>query len=82
MCGPSTNPFPMDKPNKATSGNATWSHNNEAVLIHMLKKAKEEGKWGDNNPKAAVWTVCVLALSGSEKVLGGGPKDAKVVRRR
>jgi hypothetical protein len=72
----------MDKPNKATSGNATWFHNNEAVLIHVLKKAKEKGKWGDNNPKVVVWTVFVLALSNSEKVLGGEPKDAKVVRRR
>jgi hypothetical protein len=72
----------MDKPNKATSGNATWSYNNEAVLICTLKKAKEKGKWGDNNPKVAVWTVCILTLSSSEKVSGGGLKDAKVVRRR
>jgi hypothetical protein len=42
----------------------------EATLVRTLMKAKEEEKWDDNNPKAAVWTICIAALAGSEKASG------------
>jgi hypothetical protein len=61
---------------------AMWSCDDEATLVRALKKAKDDRKWGDNNPKEVAWTVCVVALSGSETVSGGVAKDAKVVRRR
>ncbi len=61
---------------------ATWTCNDETVFVRTLKKAKEEGKWGDNNPKEVAWTVCIGALSGSEKTSGGGPKTSTVIRRR
>jgi hypothetical protein len=41
---------------------ATWSHDDELVFIHMLKRAKEEGKWSDNNPKEIAWRSCIVAL--------------------
>jgi hypothetical protein len=62
--------------------NAIWSRDDEATLVRALKQAKVDSLWGDNNPKEAAWTACVVALSGSEKVSGGGPKDDKVLKRR
>jgi hypothetical protein len=61
---------------------ATWSCNDESVLIRMLKRAKEKGKWGDNNPKEVAWRSCIIMLSGSEKALGGAAKTVKVIRSR
>jgi hypothetical protein len=75
----------MDNGTKTSSkdkANATWSRNDEAILVRALKKAKDDGQWGDNNPKDVAWNACVAALHGSEKVSGGAPKNAKVVRRR
>ena len=51
-------------------------------MTHALKKAKEDGKWCDNNPKEVAWTFCVGALSGSEKVSGGVLKDVKAIRMK
>jgi hypothetical protein len=74
----------MDKTSKTTDNkdktNATWSYDNEAILIHTLRKANEDSKWGDNNPKETAWTLCVTALSGSENASGEALKDAKVIR--
>ena len=62
--------------------NSIWSPETESIGVTTLKQAKEDGKWGDNNPKSAAWTMCVEALSGSEKVTGGAPKDDKAIKRR
>jgi hypothetical protein len=73
----------MDNNNVAvTVPSAVWTRNDEATLVHSLKKAKDDGKWGDNNPKGTAWTACVAALSGSENVSGGGPKTAKAIKNR
>ena len=69
----------MDNPTRAT---CIWTRDDEATLVRALRKAKEEAKWGDNNPKPATWTACVEALAGSERVSGGQPKDARAVKRR
>ena len=79
--------FTMDNETKAKSNNkdkinVTWSRSDESTVVQTLKKAKENGMWGDNNPKDVAWTSCVTALSGSENVSGGGPKDAKAIKRR
>jgi hypothetical protein len=55
----------------------TWSHNDKWILIHTLKRAKEEGKWGNNNPKEVAWKSYVIALFGSKKVSGRGGKECK-----
>jgi hypothetical protein len=47
-----------------------------------LTKAKEDIKWGDNNPKEMAWTACVAALVGSETLSGEVAKDSKAVKRR
>jgi hypothetical protein len=62
-------------------GNVSWSRDDEATLVHALKKAREENKWGDNNPKPAAWTFCVAQLSGSEGG-SGRPKDVKAIKSR
>ena len=69
---------------KATKdrSSSTWTRDNEATLVHALKAAKEDGKWGDNNPKEQTWTACVEALSGSEEKSGGKPKNVDAVKRR
>jgi hypothetical protein len=72
----------LNNPSFKDKISATWSHDDESVLICMLKRAKEEGKWGDNNPKEVAWRSCIIALSGSEKASGGAAKTVKVVRSR
>jgi hypothetical protein len=72
----------MDNDTKTGKDKATWTRDDEATLVRALKKAKEEGKWGDNNPAPAAWTICVGMLYGSEKASGGVAKDAKVIKRR
>ena len=78
--------FTMDNDTKAKSNhnkdktNVTWSHSDESTVVHTLKKAKENGMWSDNNPKDVAWTSCVTALSGSENVSEGAPKDAKAIK--
>ena len=59
--------------------NATWNRTDKATLVRTLMKAKEDGKWGDNNPKEAAWSACVAALAGSEKGNGEGTKTIMVV---
>jgi hypothetical protein len=74
----------MNNATKATGGKdkatSIWTCDNEATLARALKKAKQDGKWGDNNPKVATWTVCVTALTGSEKVSGGLAKDTPIIK--
>jgi hypothetical protein len=76
----------MDNSTKKKTGkdrsNVVWSDDDEALLVHKLKVAKEEKLWGDNNPKDKAWTFCVEALAGSEKVSGGAAKDSKALKRR
>jgi hypothetical protein len=60
----------------------TWFHDDESTLVRTLGKAREEDKWGDNNLKEAAWTVCVITLSGSEKISGGILKDSKSIKSR
>ena len=62
--------------------NSTWTSENEATLVRALKKAKEDGNWGDNNPRKVAWTSCVRVLSGSEEKSGGIAKDVDVIKRR
>ena len=61
---------------------AVWKCNDEATFVRALKKAKGQGKWCDNNPKPAAWTVCVDELAGSEKMSGGIAKNVDTVKRR
>jgi hypothetical protein len=79
-------PLPIDNSAnaKATRERASskWRCDDEWALVRALKKAKEDSKWGDNNPKEAAWTFCVMALSGSKRESGGLPKNANVIRRR
>ncbi len=65
-----------------TKSNVKWSIEDEAKLVCALKKARDQGKWGDNNPKKPAWSVCVAALEGSEKISGGAAKEAGAVGRR
>jgi hypothetical protein len=67
---------------ESTKSKTIWTHNDERTLVSTLKKAKEEGKWGDNNPKQAAWTMCARALSGSDSKSGGVPKEVDVIKRR
>jgi hypothetical protein len=63
-----------------TKPNCSWSRDDEAVLIRALRQAKDEGKWGDNNPKDVVWPICTDALKNSEMVSGGVPKVEKAIK--
>ena len=71
---------PVSKEKEKTS--FAWSCDDEATLVRTLKKAKEDGKWGDNNPKPTAWTACVEVLSNSKKASGGVPKGAKSIKNR
>jgi hypothetical protein len=71
----------MDNDN-TTTVSAVWTRNDEATLVRALKTAKDDGKRGDNNPKAAAWTLCVVALRGSEVVSDGGAKNSKAIKSR
>jgi hypothetical protein len=69
-------------PGKKDKPTTTWTHDDETTLVCTLRKAMKEGKWGDNNPNGVAWTLCVRALSGSKRVLGGIAKNAKVIKWR
>jgi hypothetical protein len=69
-------------PGKKDKPKATWTRDDETTLVRTLRKAMKEGKWGDNNPNGVAWTLCVGALSGSERVSGGVAKNARVIKRR
>ena len=56
--------------------NARWSQDNNAVIIELLKNHQSEGHQSDSGWKSIVWTACEVALWGSEKQSGGGPKTA------
>jgi hypothetical protein len=72
----------LNNPSAKDKISATWSCDDKSVLICTLKRAKEEGKWGDNNPEEVAWRSCVIMLSGSKKASGGAAKTVKVVRSR
>jgi hypothetical protein len=76
----------MDKDNKnpgsKDKGNTKWNRDDEAMLVQTLIKAKEDKKWGDNNPKPSAWTACAAALSGSEIITGGIAKNIKAIKTR
>ncbi|KAH9012949.1 hypothetical protein EDB83DRAFT_2233518 [Lactarius deliciosus] len=59
-----------------------WHAATDATLIHMLTDQKAKKNWGDNNPKKVAWTVCEVALAGSEKNSGGMPKMANAIKNR
>jgi hypothetical protein len=59
-----------------------WSQADDMTLLHMLATEKNEGHWGDNNPKPTVWVECAQALAGSEKQLGGITKQASTIKGR
>ena len=69
-------------PTSGGRNNAAWNNDDEATLVCTLKRTKDEKKWGDNNPKPIVWTICVEALHGSEKISGGTAKDVNAIKRR
>lgn len=64
------------------ASSATWSSADEKVLVQIMKQAKADGDWGDNNPKKNVWTDCEKALAGSEKISGGAPKNQGAIKNR
>jgi hypothetical protein len=73
--------MPMDNNTKTSSKdkvNAIWSRDDKSILIRTLKRAKEDSKWGDNNPKEAAWTACVAALLDSEKISKLSKEDGNV----
>jgi hypothetical protein len=59
-----------------------WTTADEATLLQTLRSEKANGSWGDNNPKPSAYTACELALAGSEKVSGGGPKGVSAIKSR
>ncbi|KAH9040660.1 hypothetical protein EDB85DRAFT_1924505 [Lactarius pseudohatsudake] len=61
---------------------ACWHTADDATLIHTLTDQKAKKNWGDNNPKKVAWTVCEVALAGSEKNSGGTPKTANTIKNR
>jgi hypothetical protein len=72
------NPGSKDKGNIYTK----WNRDDEVMLVQTLIKAKEDKKWGDNNPKPAAWTACAAALSGSEIRMEGIAKNVKAIKTR
>jgi hypothetical protein len=59
-----------------------WTTADEATLLLTLCNEKSNGSWGDNNPKPSAYTACELALAGSEKISGGGPKVLSAIKSR
>jgi hypothetical protein len=59
-----------------------WNSADEATLVATLIAQKNQGNWGDNNPKPSVYTQCVAALAGSEKISGGCAKGVTAVKSR
>ena len=65
---------------KPASKKASWSREDEALLVRTLLNEKSNGHWGDNNPKKQAWVACVAALAGSEKVTNSCPKDISSIK--
>ena len=38
--------------------NAKWTEADESLFVEMLTVQKQEGTWGDNNPKSMAWHAC------------------------
>ncbi|KAI9429510.1 hypothetical protein H4582DRAFT_2089058 [Lactarius indigo] len=75
--------FTMKKDkNNSDKNSSKWTDPDDAILVHTLTQEKANSNWGDNNPKKTTWTVCKLALKGSEKVSGGKPKDVVAIKNR
>ena len=70
------------KDEESGGGNAKWSDADDALLVATMTTQKADSYWGDNNPKAVVWTACEKALAGSEKESGGAPKNIGVLKSR
>ena len=62
--------------------NAKWTEADESLFVETLTAWKQEGAWGDNNPKSTAWHACRDALAGSEKVSSGAPKSITVLKSR
>jgi len=65
---------------KASSTKASWTSEDEAVLVHTLLNEKSKGNWGDNNPKKQAWSACEAALAGSEKATKSCCKDVSSIK--
>jgi hypothetical protein len=61
---------------------AKWSAADDATLVETFKAEKLKANWGDNGPKPVVYTEAVKALTGSEAVSGGGPKNQQAIKNR
>jgi hypothetical protein len=57
-----------------------WNLADEASLVHTLLEQRNNGNWGDNNPKPIVWTACEAMLAGSENKSGGLPKTIPAIK--
>ena len=38
--------------------NAKWTEADQSLFVEMLTVQKQEGTWGDNNPKSMAWHAC------------------------
>ncbi|EJD03268.1 uncharacterized protein FOMMEDRAFT_20420 [Fomitiporia mediterranea MF3/22] len=61
---------------------ASWTADQEALLIQTLKKAKDDGLQAESGWKPVVWSLAVEALAGTESESGGVRKEVKHVRSR
>jgi hypothetical protein len=68
------------KDDKKEEKNTKWSDADDAVLVQTLTNEKANSIWADNNPKKTSWTVCELALKGSELLSGRAPKNVTTIR--
>jgi hypothetical protein len=69
----SSTPQTLGKPKKASWKLAA----DDETLVECLKQQQAAGNQSDTGFKPVAWTACVIALRGSEKRSGGGPKTAK-----
>ena len=61
---------PLRRPKKAS-----WKlPADNKTLLECLKQQQAAGNQSDTGFKPVAWTACVVALRGSEKRSGGGPK--------
>ena len=61
---------------------AIWTSNQEAILIHVLKKAKEDGLQAESGWKPQTFQLVVEALKGTEKESGGIVKGVSHIKSR
>ena len=63
--------------NPTSRKNARWRKEDDQVSIDTLKMQQSKGNQTDSGWKHTVWTACEVALQGSEKDSGGGPKTER-----